>query len=102
MSDPILRLVDLRDGETTRTTFGTCEMCLYTSSHTPKFLVFDMNGETREYETGFWDWGDYFVHLDIDNVAAFAKFISGKKINYFPDEYELQSLVHEYNYGEDD
>lgn len=97
-----LQLIDLRSGKTTKETFGTCDMCMSTGSHTPEFLVFNLGDETREYETGEWDWGDYIVDLDIDNVAEFAKFIADRKIDYFPDRHELQSLVYEHNYGDED
>ena len=101
MSD-YLRLIDLRDGETEETTFGTCEICMYTAPHTPSFLVFKLGDETREYETGEWDWGDYIVDLNIDNVAAFAQFLVERKIDYFPVRYELRSLIDDYCHYEDD
>lgn len=92
-----LKLIDLRSGETTTKTFGTCDLCMFTGSHTPNYLVFKLGDETREYETGEWSWGDYIVDLDIDNVAKFAKFIAEHKIDYFPDRDELQYLIYKYD-----
>lgn len=96
-----LRLTDLRSGPTTTETFGTCELCMSTESHTPQYLVFSLGDETREYETGYWSWGDYLERYDVENVADFAQHINSLNLMDFPDEGELSSIVYRYNWPEE-
>lgn len=92
-----LKLVD-HISKTYTTTFGTCELCMYTGETTDTTLVFRWeDGTELRADTFFWSWGDKFV-VYIDNLAEFALWI-GKR-DFDKDEVmgEVKSF-HDGGYG---
>lgn len=94
----MVKLIDLRSTTNYNVQFGTCDICMRTGILEQEWLVFeDHNGNTFEIETGEWDWGDYNINYEIDNLAEFCEFILSKKIPDFKVLVnEFESLYDEY------
>lgn len=90
-----LKLIDFKTNSY-ETTFGTCDLCMGTGMHTEEIFVFELpGGKIIEMENGFWDWGDYFDLVSIQNTADFAHWLSGEEFEGDPpaDEYEMQNII---------
>lgn len=84
MSTYRVRLLDYNE-YSQETTFGTCEICMYTGiAENPTFtFVFTdtvTGEETMSNVNGYrWDWGDYCT-VDIDNVARFGDWLEDNTV----------------------
>mgnify|MGYP001758034313 CR=1 FL=1 len=71
-----LKLVDFITN-TYETTFGTCDMCMHTGQATDETFVFELgSGRCIEADNTYWDWGDHFTAITVDNTADFAHWLS--------------------------
>ena len=90
-----LKLIDLKT-DSYETTFGTCDLCMGTGVHTEEHMIFETSeGKTIDMETGFWDWGDYFYILTVDNTADFAHWLSTQEFegDAPQDESDLHDVI---------
>lgn len=90
-----LKLIDLKT-KSYETTFGTCDLCMGTGVHTEEHMIFETSeGKTIDMETGFWNWGDYFYILTVDNTADFAHWLSTQEFegDAPQDESDLQDAI---------
>ena len=94
----MVKLVVLRSETTYDVQFGTCELCMSTGTLIEEWFVFeDGEGNIHEIATGGWDWGDYDVYYDVENVADFCQFILGKNIPDFETlEKDFHKIYEEY------
>lgn len=71
-----LKLIDFKT-ESYETTFGTCDLCMSTGMHTTEHFIFKTSeGKTIDMKNGFWDWGDYYTLIEVENSADFAHWLS--------------------------
>lgn len=71
-----LKLIDFKT-KSYETTFGTCDLCMSTGMHTTEHFIFETSEDKVIYmENGFWDWGDYFTLIEVENSADFAHWLS--------------------------
>ena len=105
MSTYRVRLLDYNE-YSQETTFGTCEICMYTSTaenptFTFEFTNTDTGEETVSDVRGYmWDWGDY-ITVDIYNVARFGDWLEDNTITVDTldmDFYSLRELVSRWEY----
>jgi len=90
-----LKLIDLKT-KSYETTFGTCDLCMGTGVHTEEHMIFETSeGKTIDMETGFWNWGDYFYILTVDNTADFAHWLSTQEFegDAPQDESDLHDVI---------
>lgn len=84
MSTYRVRLLEYHD-EPEETTFGTCEICMYTGTATnPTYTMEFTDTETGEksvhdVEGYSWSWGDYFT-VEISNVIHFGDWLEDNHI----------------------
>ncbi|ACP41694.1 hypothetical protein [Lactococcus phage P087] len=102
-----LKLIDVKLDIDTDATFGTCELCM-SYGHTveqPTYIFEDVaTKETHIIDGYWWSWGDY-DDITVDNVIAFADWISQQDFDNIMWEesgeiftYEwLQHVVYKYN-----
>lgn len=102
-----LKLIDVRLDIDTDVTFGTCELCM-SYGHTieqPTYYFEDVaTGDIHIIDGYWWSWGDY-DDITVDNVIAFAEWISQQDFedNKWEDSeeiftyYWLQEVVEEYD-----
>lgn len=77
----MIRLVDFKTEREWDVQFGTCELCFSSGILDRDFYVFeDENGERLDIECGYWDWGDYTIEYDVENVVNFGDFINRLQI----------------------
>ena len=102
-----LKLIDVKLDIDTDATFGTCELCM-SYGHTveqPTYIFEDVaTKETHIIDGYWWSWGDY-DDITVDNVIAFAYWISQQ--DFEDSKWEesgeiftygwLQSVVYKYN-----
>ena len=82
-----IKLKDVKYGEPYEETFGTCELCMYSSETQDEILVFESDsGETAEVSNYWWSWGDRFEYFDVENWAEFAQWLGSKEWD-ITDEY---------------
>lgn len=75
-----IKLKDVKYGEPYEETFGTCELCMYSSETRDEILVFESDsGETTEISNYWWSWGDRFEYFDVENWAEFAQWLGSKE-----------------------
>ena len=100
MSTYRVRLLDYNE-YSQETTFGTCEICMYTGTaenptFTFEFTDTDTGEETVSDVRGYmWDWGDYHT-VDIYNVITFGDWLEDNTVTVDSlgmGYSELQSLV---------
>ena len=105
MSTYRVRLLDYNE-YSQETTFGTCEICMYTgTAENPTFTFEFTNTGTGEEEVrdvnGYeWDWGDYST-VDIYNVITFGDWLEDNTITVDTldmDFYSLRELVSRWEY----
>lgn len=84
-----IKLIDVETTEDNDVTFGTCEMCMSYGHTTYEpvyiFQLGDDEDNLVKVDGYWWSWGDY-SELMVDNVIAFADYISQQE---FPDDTEL-------------
>ena len=102
-----LKLIDVQLDIDTDTTFGTCELCM-SYRHTveqPTYIFEDVATKETHVIDGYWrSWGDY-DDITVDNVIAFADWISQQDFEDIEWEESgeiftygwLQDVVDEYN-----
>ena len=105
MSTYRVRLLDYNE-YSQETTFGTCEICMYTgTAENPTFTFEFTNTDTGEETVSdvrgyMWDWGDY-ITVDIYNVARFGDWLEDNTITVDTldmDFYSLRELVSRWEY----
>lgn len=78
------------------TTFGTCDLCMSTGIHNEEHFVFETSDNNIiTMENGYWDYGNYYKLLTIDNTADFAYWLNNQKFdgNVPETEEELQKII---------
>ena len=83
-----IKLKDVKYGEPYEETFGTCELCMYSSETRDEILVFESDsGETVEMSNYWWSWGDRFSYIDADNWATFSQWLASKEWDFTDEEF---------------
>lgn len=100
-----LKLIDVKLDINTDARFGTCELCM-SYGHTveqPTYIFEDVaTKQTHVIDGYWWSWGDY-DDITVDNVIAFAEWISQQDFEDSKWEEELfsynwlQEVVEEYD-----
>lgn len=101
-----LKLIDVKLDIDTDATFGTCELCM-SYGHTveqPTYYFEDVaTGDIHVIDGYWWSWGDY-DDITVDNVIAFAEWISQQDFEDIKWEEEeifsywwLSTVVEEYD-----
>lgn len=103
MSTYRVRLLDYNEYSES-TTFGTCDICMYTGTATNPTFTFEFTDtetgektvrDVRGYE---WDWGDYST-VDISNVALFGDWLEDNTVTVTTnnmDYGDLQQLAYRF------
>ena len=103
MSTYRVRLLDYNE-YSQETTFGTCDICMYTGTATNPTFTFEFTDtetgektvrDVRGYE---WDWGDYST-VDISNVALFGDWLEDNTVTVTTnnmDYGDLQQLAYRF------
>lgn len=89
-----LKLIDFYN-RSFETTFGTCDLCMSTGIHNEEHFVFETSDNNIiTMENGYWDYGNYYKLLTIDNTADFAYWLNNQKFdgNAPETEEELQEI----------
>lgn len=98
-----VRLLDYNE-YSQETTFGTCDICMYTGTATNPTFTFEFTDtetgektvrDVRGYE---WDWGDYST-VDISNVALFGDWLEDNTVTVTTnnmDYGDLQQLAYRF------
>ena len=82
-----LKLVNYTTNIIENVTFGTCELCMYTSSMTENYFHFeDEKGKIHKVEGFAWSWGDLMT-IYVENIPHFASWVSQQD---FPQEEDLK------------
>lgn len=90
-----LKLIDFYT-HSYETTFGTCDLCMSTGTHDEEHLVFETSDNTIiDMENGYWNWGDYFTLIYVENTADFAHWLNNQEFDgEAPEtEEELQKVI---------
>ncbi len=104
MTEYRVRLLDYNE-YSQETTFGTCEICMYTgTAENPTFTFEFTNTDTGEETVSdvrgyMWDWGDY-ITVDIYNVARFGDWLEDNTITVTTKDMQysdLQELVYRFD-----
>lgn len=91
-----LKLIDIVGEADHDVTFGTCELCEYTSDlYYDTYIVEDENGERITLINGFWSYGDWFTIADSNkeiNVIDLADWVNQQdfvadKYGYYDDNF---------------
>ena len=96
MSTYRVRLLDYNE-YSQETTFGSCEICMYTSTaenptFTFEFTDTDTGEKTVSDVNGYeWDWGDYST-VDISNVALFGDWLEDNTVTVNTDEMDFWDI----------
>lgn len=91
-----VRLLDYNE-YSQETTFGTCDICMYTGiAENPTFTFVFTDTETGEetlsnVEGYNWDWGDYST-VDISNVALFGDWLEDNTVTVYTNEMDYGDL----------
>ena len=91
-----VRLLDYNE-YSQETTFGTCEICMYTGiAENPTFTFVFTDTETGEetlsnVEGYNWDWGDYST-VDISNVALFGDWLEDNTVTVDTNEMDFGDI----------
>ena len=81
------KLVGYTTNEKENVTFGTCEMCMSTSSMTEQFFhIQDEYGKIHKIPGFMWDWGD-LDEIYINNIPKFAAWLESQDIVPPQDDY---------------
>jgi hypothetical protein len=93
------KLIDVRTESEEEVEFGTCELCM--SVGTLEYavaVVEDEEGNTHEFENGYWSWGSWFEYSydEIENVIDFASWFSKQELSEL-DASSFWGLVDKYN-----
>lgn len=105
-----LKLIDHRS-VTYETTYGTCELCMYTGQSTDTTLFFRWEDGTEfEADAFMWDWGDKY-EVYIENLAEFALWVKEQdfdkeetmqEVTLYSGYSWLSKLADDYKFGDED
>lgn len=82
----MIKLVDIESYVQHGVQFGTCELCMRIGDLEVREYIFEdsKTGETRSFDGGYWDWGDYVQFFDTDmDITEVAQVIKDAKIKTF-------------------